>query len=500
MSITGPPKSVNQGALLALLVFWVSLKAWLVVGVDLGKDEAAYWYWARYLDASYAFVPLAAIAVADALAPVCDLALRAPFLLAGALSVALMFGLCRATGLDARRSAYAAAALATSHWLWHTSSFLHPDGFLVPTWLLALLCTVRASRGDGDGWWVGAGLAVGLAALSKYTGLVLAAGWFAALLMHSREGGVRPLALAAVPFSILATPLLLDLLRTGFALPHALSSLSAVGPESIFLRGLLYPLAPLLYVSPPLLWVLYRGLGRRIRGGWRDDERGLVWPGLFLLLFFAGFALTRGQLKGNWLLPAFLGLWPAAFQPAAFAPAPAGAARHRRCYPALLLAIGLVHAGLPALSLRAPALTGWLTSTPLRSLDATYAGTVSAADLPREPTFSWVERVCEYHGWPAFGATVDSLVAISGRGGPIVATSVEYGLAFGLARYADSVEAATVPGDPRFTRLGVRLGEGAGVHLEARRLTGAPGAGAAVVRRGTGAGCPPLAYELRLRP
>lgn len=31
---------------------------------------------------------------------------------------------------------------------------------------------------------------------------------------------------------------------------------------------------------------------------------------LFLIAGFAFFALYRGQIKGNWILPAFLGLWP----------------------------------------------------------------------------------------------------------------------------------------------------------------------------------------------
>jgi 4-amino-4-deoxy-L-arabinose transferase-like glycosyltransferase len=48
-----------------------------------------------------------------------------------------------------------------------------PDGPLAAAWMAAFYCTVRAVQ-DGRGLWlVGAGAATGLAALSKYTGLLL---------------------------------------------------------------------------------------------------------------------------------------------------------------------------------------------------------------------------------------------------------------------------------------------------------------------------------------
>ena len=45
-------------------------------GVELGKDEAAYWYWSQHLDASYALVPFTFTAVAHALWPGAEWALR----------------------------------------------------------------------------------------------------------------------------------------------------------------------------------------------------------------------------------------------------------------------------------------------------------------------------------------------------------------------------------------------------------------------------------------
>ena len=62
------PNSVN---LLwpALLGAYTLLKLWLVADVELGKDEAVYWYWGQHLDASYALLPLAVFKLAHALYP-----------------------------------------------------------------------------------------------------------------------------------------------------------------------------------------------------------------------------------------------------------------------------------------------------------------------------------------------------------------------------------------------------------------------------------------------
>ena len=125
----------------------------------------------------------------------------------------------------------------------------------------------------------------------------------------------------------------------------------------------------------------------------------------------------------------------------------------------LLVALGLLQAAVPSASLSSPVVAGWLSRTPLQSLDASYTGMVSDADLPREPTYSWTERVCEYHGWSGFGASLDSLLRDAGVGRGVTVVSTEYGLAFGLSRYAGAVKGVVVTGDPRFARI-ASLGSG----------------------------------------
>lgn len=477
-NVTGPPIGVNRRRLLGALCLWFLVKGALVTGVDLGKDEAAYWYWSGDLDASYALAPFTAIAAMDALVPGVDAALRLPFLLGGVLSVALLWHLCRRRGLTEAQALVATAAFATSHWIWHTSSFLHPDGFLVPAWLAVLVAVEQARReGASPAWWYVAGAAAGVAALSKYIGLLLAAGLFLWLSVRALRRDAGPLLRAGPPFVLLAAPVCLDLLTTGFALPSSLTTLSAVAPEGAPVRLLLFVAAPLLYLSPPLLFLLYAAAWRE-RSTWRQAPH--LWiPGALTAATFCLFALGKGQVKGNWILPGLLGVWPLAFSAPWLA---------RRGVAVALVAVGALLTLVPATGLRWPSLAGSLTG----SLDGTYTAIVSDRDLPREPTFTWTERLCEYHGWQAFGEDLDAMLA--GRAGNSTIASAEYGLAFGAARYADRVTAAALPDDPRFARVAASPST-ATVWLGRQGLPAPPGRHLATLTR-RGRGCPPRYIEV----
>ena len=91
------------------LTAYTLLKCWLVYGVELGKDEAVYWYWSQHLDASYALLPFSLMALADALVPGDELFLRIPSILLGTLAVYWLYQLCRDFGLPAGRAWCAAA-------------------------------------------------------------------------------------------------------------------------------------------------------------------------------------------------------------------------------------------------------------------------------------------------------------------------------------------------------------------------------------------------------
>ena len=58
-------------------------------------------------------------------------------------------------------------------------------------WTVALWCVIRTQKGAGGRWWIAAGVAAGLAAISKYSSLFLAPGVVAWLVW--RGGGWRAL-------------------------------------------------------------------------------------------------------------------------------------------------------------------------------------------------------------------------------------------------------------------------------------------------------------------
>ena len=91
-NIMGTPDRVNAAWGLTLVVYSLA-KLWLVADVELGKDEAVYWYWGQHLDASYALLPFSLMASAHALAPYSEWVLRFPSVLLGALSTYLLFAL-----------------------------------------------------------------------------------------------------------------------------------------------------------------------------------------------------------------------------------------------------------------------------------------------------------------------------------------------------------------------------------------------------------------------
>ena len=187
------------------------LKLRLIADVELGKDEAVYWYWGQHLDASYALLPLAVFKLAHcALSAHQEWFLRLPSVLLGALSTALVYWLCKMQGLAKHVALWAAAAFACSHWAWHTSSYLHPDGFLVPCWLLALCMARQAEATNALRSYIYTGLAAGLAVLCKYSGTFLVGGlglWIA-LGQQGKERWHR-LAAFLLPAFAVAAPLIL---------------------------------------------------------------------------------------------------------------------------------------------------------------------------------------------------------------------------------------------------------------------------------------------------
>jgi 4-amino-4-deoxy-L-arabinose transferase-like glycosyltransferase len=98
----------------------------------------------------------------------------APILATGLTSL-VTFDLARLAGLTERAAARAAIWLNATFLIGLGGVLAAPDAPTCLFWTLALWCVFRAGRGAGA-WWLAAGLAAGLACLSKYSGLFLAPG------------------------------------------------------------------------------------------------------------------------------------------------------------------------------------------------------------------------------------------------------------------------------------------------------------------------------------
>lgn len=476
MNIAAALHRVNRiwlilGALVALVS---TCKLALTLGVELGKDEAVYWYWSRNWDLTYAPLVFALLRITDTLSPATEWALRACQVAAGMLSMALMFHWCRINGLSESRSLWATVAFATSHWIWHSSSYLHPDGFLVPAWLLVLVLARRALTSE---WTpiqsVGVGVATAIPLYCKYSGALLAAAVYLWLYLACSHSAVRRRVTTYGLLALIAcaSPLAMIHYADAFQLPQALSSLSRIaGEASILTRFGLFLVAPLLFMSPFLLWGLYRvlisgaALAARTfpktrptaRAAWIHDHGQLLLgliPACTILLCFGFFALYRGQVKGNWILPGFLGLWPYLFgartrlwsQPA------------NRRFLATIIVIGALQTAAIGLALKYPG----ATNSAMRALgiqqvlDESYPHLVSRPDQAREPTRSWNERLCEYAGWRAFTGRLERAIAEAGLPPTVSLVSTQYNLPFTTAYYAapGTERIVYTVSDPRFGRL-----------------------------------------------
>jgi len=376
--------------------------------------------------------------LAHALVPHTEWFLRSPSILLGTLAVILIYRLCLLHGLAPAPARWAAAAFALSHWIWHTSSYLHPDGFLVPCWLAVLLIAHRCATSHKARHYALMGAAAGLSVLCKYSGAFLVGGlvlWI--VLSHQQRERWQHLTIFLLTVCIVASPLLYTQLQSGFYLPQTLSTLSRIeGIGDPLARLLFFTVNPVLFASPLLLYLLYRGLVYAAK----QRELLALLPALCTIGAFLFFALYRGQIKGNWILPGFLSLWPLAFS-----------GSPRRWLLTAVLATGLIQTTTIGIGLKYPAL--FRAAAERSGLDQSYIGLVSSTDREREPSFAWSERLCEYRGWRIFAAELEKTVHAQAIDPQLPLLSSQYSLPFALAYYGSTNRNYFTVDDPRFRDL-----------------------------------------------
>jgi len=189
-----------------------------------------------------------------------------------------------------------------------------PDVPLLLCWTLSLVCLCKAIFQHKEVWWILAGISMGLAFDSKYTGLLMPAGVVLFLILSDKY---RPLLrspwswLAVLFFGMTISPVIIWNVRNHLASFRFQSSerVSGFHVNVVDFLGVVGHQAAIL--MPVLLfafvWLLYRTIKKY---GWRIAA--IPQKKLFLLCFFvpvfAGFFLLSFVIwvKLNWMMPAYI--------------------------------------------------------------------------------------------------------------------------------------------------------------------------------------------------
>jgi 4-amino-4-deoxy-L-arabinose transferase-like glycosyltransferase len=269
-------------------------------GLDLYADEAYYWMWSRRPALGYFdHPPMVAwmIRASTAVLPG-ELGVRILFLACGALAVVFAALVARELSDDPRAPAVAAALAATSPILMLTGGLALPDApveaaYAGATWLVA------RARGRG---WIWAGVAVGLALLSKYTAALLAP---ALLLLVLVDRDLRHELRTPWPWLggavavLLFLPNLLwnashDWVAIQFQVRHGLGSQATLRSALEFAGGLLGGAGA---VALPLgIWQLARG---------RGSFSARVAAATLVPIAVTALSAFRGPVEANWAAIAY---------------------------------------------------------------------------------------------------------------------------------------------------------------------------------------------------
>jgi 4-amino-4-deoxy-L-arabinose transferase-like glycosyltransferase len=303
MSSDPPPTTAPPMAwALGTVALAVALRLVVAGRLPLVEDEAYYWVWSRHLAWGYFDHPpaiAALVAGGCAILGKTELGVRGLGVLLGGAAMLPLLRFAR----DPLLAAFLVAGLP----LFTLGGLLAtPDVPLVAGWSLGL----GAALG---GRWRIAGLALGLAALGKYTAWGF---WPLALLACPREW--RQVVQGALLALLVQVPHLAweadhDWVTVAFQLGHGLDR--PPGGALAFLGAQVGLAGPLVFVAFAAWcvaqgrvlrdWVAGRGAEPAADGGDRVD-RLVLFTSLPVLLFFT-WAATQGSGEANWAAPAWVG-------------------------------------------------------------------------------------------------------------------------------------------------------------------------------------------------
>ena len=281
--------------------------------VNLSPQEAYYWVWSLHPALSYFdHPPMVAYSIAASKFFLGDttLAIRIPAVLYGVGTSLLVFLLAhKIFNLQAGLVSALLLNLILSFCL--TFLFTTPDSPLLFCWTLSMFFLWKAVMEKKTGFWYLAGIAFGLAMLSKYAAVFLAISTLVWLLSHK---GLRPVLKTKEPYLSLCLAMLVfsPVLIWNFQNHWAsflfqsrdrAPSLISFSPKEFFafLFSQMGVMTPLVFLG--FLAAVSKGVRRNFSEG-RPEEKFLLAYSLPLLAFFTVVA-TQDWVKINWLIPAY---------------------------------------------------------------------------------------------------------------------------------------------------------------------------------------------------
>ena len=310
-----PARLTPAGRLLVIAFALTAARLVAAAAVPLTEDEAYYRLWAQHLQAGYFdHPPMIAwwIRGGQTVAGDTALGVRLIPVLATGVTTWLVGDLARRLGLTAPTAERAA--------LWYNATFTIALGGMLATpdtpaclfWTLTLWALARRRQGGAGGWWLVAGAAAGLACLAKYTGLFLAPGVLAWLLVSPR--GLAELRrpwpwLAALCAAAVFAPNVVWNATHGWLTFE--KQFGRVGGHAIQIDRLPEFLVTQFLLLNPLIAVL---AGRGAWLAWRDRKApvgaGVLAPlaaALPFLLYLVAHSL-HDRVQGHWPVAAFAAL------------------------------------------------------------------------------------------------------------------------------------------------------------------------------------------------
>ncbi|MEL6824119.1 MAG: glycosyltransferase family 39 protein, partial [Calditrichota bacterium] len=393
-----------------------------------GRDEATYAYWSQHPEAAYS--PLLQLFVKIfSWIPLPEIfQLRLTSIIAGTLAILLCHRFLKYLQVEVASRIAAIAALGLSPWMTYTGSILHPDMLLLCCILAFLIMAFQQQL-------IAASIFAGLAFWAKLSGLVvLPAALF--LLWKNREQSGITLVTSGLILVLLIGAILSQLKPD---LVMAIAEFGRMDPSIGFLKALLIQVGYILFLGGPAIVLGFiAGIWqyREITENYRQVTNLQRYSALIVASVIAAFGLAMlvtQQVKGNWLLPGLLLLWPAV-KPKLFRPA-------------ILLSI-LSSVFIISIFAFPEVVKDLEKKVPIFA--ASYSVQAGAREARVSPTRSWSERSGEYQNLSAFATAVAEKVDMQKTQWLM---SDDYGLAAQLIReWGRADMQMIIPGDRLFYR------------------------------------------------